>query len=65
MMSLTKLKDEATRLTAKEQRELIAFLVALQTEKDHDLKRKLAAKIEDHKEGNWMELKELRSKYGR
>jgi len=54
MMSLTKLKDEATRLTAKEQRELIAFLVALQTEKDHDLKRKLAAKIDDHKEGNWM-----------
>jgi hypothetical protein len=35
-MSLTQLKDEAAQLPSKEQRELIAFLVALQAERQED-----------------------------
>jgi len=64
-MSLTKLKDAATKLTAKEQRELIAFLISVQTEKDEELKKKFTAKIDDHNPRNWMELNDLRGKYGR
>jgi len=63
-MSLTKLKDQAAGLSPKEQRELIAFLIALQTEKDEEFKGKLAAKIDDREPAYWMELNDLRKKYG-
>ena len=35
-MSLTQLKDKAAQLPSKEQRELIAFLIALQTARDEE-----------------------------
>jgi hypothetical protein len=35
-MSLTQLKDEAAQLPSKEQRELIAFLVTLQTDRQEN-----------------------------
>ena len=35
-MSLTQLKDEAAQLPSKEQRELIAFLVALQADRQKE-----------------------------
>jgi hypothetical protein len=46
-MSLTQLKDEVARLPSKEQRELIAFLVSLQTAKDEEFKKTLATRIND------------------
>lgn len=55
-MSLTQLKDEAADLPSKEQRELIAFLVALQTARDEEFKAKLAAKIDDRDPAHWVDL---------
>ncbi len=63
-MSLTQLKDKAARLPSREQRELIAFLLSLQTEKDDQFKRKLADKIDDREPAHWMELNEARKRYG-
>jgi hypothetical protein len=62
-MSLPQLKDEAAHLPFKEQRELIAFLISLQTEQDGDFKQKLAAKIDDKKSANWTELDELQKRF--
>ena len=62
-MSLTQLKDRAAHLPLKEQRELIAFLIALQTDQDEDFKRTLAAKIDDKNPANWVELDELSKRF--
>jgi len=62
-MSLTQMKDEAAHLPLKEQRELIAFLVALQTEKDQEFKEKLATKIDDRDPAHWMDLEDARKRY--
>ena len=62
-MSLTQMKDEAAHLPLKEQRELIAFLVALQTEKDQEFKEKLATKIDDRDPVHWMDLEDARKRY--
>jgi len=62
-MSLADLKDQAAHLQLDEQRELIAFLVARQTEQDDDFKRALAEKIDDHDPSHWVELDELRKRY--
>ena len=62
-MSLTQMKDEAAHLPFKEQRELIAFLVALQTEKDQEFKEKLATKIDDRDAAHWMDLEDARKRY--
>ena len=62
-MSLTQMKDEAAHLPLKEQRELIAFLVALQTEKDQEFKEKLATKIDDRDPTHWMDLEDARKRY--
>ena len=59
-MSLTQLKHEAARLPEKQRRELMAYLVALQTEKDGAFRRKLAAKIDDRDPAHWMELNDVR-----
>jgi hypothetical protein len=63
-MSLTQIKQAAGDLTEQEQRELIAYLVAMQTEKDASFRSKLAAKIDDRDPANWMELKDLEKRYG-
>jgi spore coat protein CotH len=62
-VSLTQLKDQAAHLQSAEQRELIAFLVALQTEKDEEFKRTLARKIDDANPSRWIELPELQKRY--
>jgi hypothetical protein len=62
-MSLTQLKDEVARLPSKEQRELIAFLVSLQTAKDEEFKKTLATKINDRDPSHWVELDEPKKKY--
>ena len=63
-MSLTELKHQAASLPAKQRRELVAYLVALQTDKDEDFKKKLAAKIDDRDPAHWMELNEVQKRYG-
>jgi len=55
-MSLTQLKDEAAQLPSQEQRELIAYLIALQTSGDEAFKAMLAARIDDPNPANWVEL---------
>ena len=62
-MSLAQLKDQATQLDIGEQRELIAFLIARQTEQDDDFKRTLAQKIDDTDPSHWVELDDLRKRY--
>ena len=62
-MSLADLKDQAAHLQLDEQRELIAFLVARQTEQDDDFKRALAEKIDDKDPSHWVELDDLRKRY--
>lgn len=62
-MSLAQLKDEAAHLQLDEQRELIAFLVARQTEQDEDFKRTLAKKIDDNDPSHWVELDDLQKRY--
>jgi len=61
-MSLTQLKDRAAHLSLKEQRELIAFLVSIQTDKDEDFRKSLASKIDDRNPANWVELDELQKR---
>jgi hypothetical protein len=63
-MSLTELKDQARNLPPNERRELIAYLVALQTAGDEDFKRKLSAKIDDKDPAHWVELNEAQKRYG-
>jgi hypothetical protein len=62
-MSLTHLKDEAANLPFKERRELIAFLVSLQTQSDEAFQKKLAAKIDDKNPANWVELDDLQKRF--
>ena len=58
-MSLVQLKDEVAGLQPVEQRELIAFLVARQTDSDEDFQRELARKIDDANPTHWVELDDL------
>ena len=62
-MSLAQLKEQVAQLPVKEQRELIAFLVALQTETDEEFKQELAAKIDNHDSARWVDLDNLQKKY--
>lgn len=62
-MSLTQLKDQAAHLPFKEQRELIAYLISLQTEKDGRFRDQLSQKIDDKDASNWLELDELHKRY--
>ena len=62
-MSLAQLKDQAAHLPPVEQRELIAFLIARQTEQDEEFKQGLAQKIDDADTSHWIELDELRKRY--
>jgi len=62
-MSLTQLKDLASHLPLKERRELIAYLVSLQTDSDEDFKKSLTKKIDDRDPNNWVELDDLRKRF--
>jgi hypothetical protein len=62
-MSLTQLKDQAAHLPHKERRELMAFLISLQTDEDEDFKKTLAAKIDNKNPANWVELDELKRRF--
>ena len=62
-MSLAQLKEQVQDLPIKEQRELIAFLVALQTAKDQEFQERLAAKVDDEDPAHWVELNDLQKKY--
>ncbi len=62
-MSISQLKDQVTHLPPQEQRELMAFMVSLQTERDLTFKRELAEKIDDADPTHWIELDELRKKW--
>jgi hypothetical protein len=61
-MSLAQLKDQATHLDIEQQRELIAFLIARQTEQDSDFKHTLAQKIDDTDPSHWVDLDDLRKR---
>jgi hypothetical protein len=54
------LKDQVSHLSESERRELVSYVVALQTDGDEDLQEKLARKIADQTPGNWVELDDLR-----
>ncbi|HSH37666.1 MAG TPA: hypothetical protein VK993_02675 [Chthoniobacterales bacterium] len=61
-MRLTRLKDEAAHLPSQQQRELIAYLVALQTAGDEAFKAKLAAQIDDRDPEHWIDLDQARTR---
>ena len=58
-MSLDQLKERVLELTAQERRQLMAFMVALETEQDAQFRSELARKIDDRNPANWVELDEL------
>ncbi len=62
-MTLAELKERAVDLSAKERRELIAFLVAQQAAQDHAVREKLAAKIDDPDPAHWIELEDLTKRF--
>jgi hypothetical protein len=62
-MSLDQLKNQVTQLAPQEQRELIAYMVSLQTERDDVFKRQLAQKIDDSDPSHWVELDDLRRRF--
>lgn len=62
-MSLAQIKDQAAHLPPAEQRELIAFLISRQTEKDDDFKRALARKIDDRDPSHWIDLDDLQERF--
>ena len=62
-MSLAQLKDQAAHLSSAQRRELVAFLIALETEQDEAFKEKLAAKIRDRDPAKWMDLDEAQKRY--
>ena len=62
-MSFAQLKNEVAQLASTEQRELIAFLVSLQTRKDEKFKQKLAAKIDDRDPAHWVDLDDVQRRY--
>jgi hypothetical protein len=61
-MSLDQLKGKVVELTAQERRQLMAFMVALETEEDQQFRAQLARKIDDHNPANWVELDELQKR---
>ena len=63
-MSMDQLKDQVTHLAPREQRELIAFMVSLQTDRDDEFKKHLARKIDDDDPAHWVELDDLRKRSG-
>ncbi len=62
-MSLAQLKDEAAHLSSEQRRELVAFLIALETEQDEAFKQKLAAKIRDRDPAKWVDLDDAQKRY--
>jgi spore coat protein CotH len=62
-MSLAQIKDQAAHLQLLEQRELIAFLVSIQTDKDEEFRQVLSDKIDDKTPANWLELDDLQKRY--
>ncbi len=64
-MSLTQLKEKAANLPSKEQRELIAYLIALQTAQDEKFKKKLARKIDDGDPKHWIALDDAQKRYAK
>ena len=61
-MSLDQSKDRVAHLAPDEQRELVAFIVSLQTERDDAFKKRLAEKIDDADPSHWIELTDLKKK---
>jgi hypothetical protein len=49
-------------LAPEQQRELVAYIISLQTERDAHFKDRLAAKIDDSDPAHWVELDELKRK---
>ena len=62
-MSLAQLKDQAAHLQSAEQRELIAYLVSLQTAGNDSFKDTLTRKINDTDPANWVELDEVEKRF--
>lgn len=62
-MSLAQLKDQAAHLPSTEQRELIAFLISLQTTRDDGFQDALARKIDDTDPAHWVELDDLAKRF--
>ena len=58
-MSIEALKQELASLAPRERKQIIAFLVALQDERDIDYRTALARKIDDKDSSHWVDLDEL------
>lgn len=62
VMSFAQLKDQAIQLPPAEQRQLIACLIAAQTDCNKAFKDQLASKIDDGNADNWVELDQLNAR---
>jgi hypothetical protein len=61
-MSLAELKDQLAHLPPQEQREVIAFLISQQTERDDRFRDVLARKIDDKDPAHSVDLDDLRKR---
>lgn len=58
-MSLAQIQQEAADLTPEQRRQLMAFLVSLQTSDDPDFQTLLANRIDDKDPTHWVDLEDL------
>lgn len=61
-MKLDEVQREAERLTPKDQRKLIGFLVAMNLRKDKQYQKELSSRLDDQSPQAWISLKEAESR---
>ncbi len=62
-MSFNQLKDEIAHLEVGEQRQLVAYIVSIQANRDGTFKQRMSDKIDDGDSNNWIELDDLKKRY--
>ena len=60
-MTIAQLKEEATQLEPKEQKELVAFLVNHHQTQNPDYLKQITQQIDDPEKENWVNYKDIRS----
>jgi adenosyl cobinamide kinase/adenosyl cobinamide phosphate guanylyltransferase len=62
-MSLQQLKEQVDHLALSEQKELIAYMLATQLNKDSELAERITQKLDDKDPKRWITLEELQERF--
>ncbi len=62
-MDLETMKSELAEMPGEHQDYLAAFLVHLRHQRDPDIRREIAARMDDNHPSHWLSLDELREKW--